>query len=36
MRENYWTRRRFSRRTVLKASAAGAVGAGRAGGGGLW
>ena len=28
MRENYWTRRRFSRRTVLKASAAGAVGAG--------
>ena len=28
MRENYWTRRRLSRRTVLKASAAGAVGAG--------
>ena len=28
MRENYWTRRRFSRRTVLKATAAGAVGAG--------
>ena len=28
MRENYWTRRRFSRRAVLKASAAGAVGAG--------
>ena len=28
MRENYWTRRRLSRRTVLKASAAGAVGTG--------
>ena len=28
MRENYWTRRRLSRRSVLKASAAGAVGAG--------
>ena len=28
MRENYWTRRRLSRRTVLKASAAGAAGAG--------
>ena len=28
MRENYWARRRLSRRSVLKASAAGAVGAG--------